>query len=77
MTDLEQKIFMYFQDGDKCLTIDNVVDAMQLPNEQVEEALENLVESEIFYSLDTFVGKMYGIDSTEALNFISIDFNKE
>lgn len=77
MTDLEQKIFRYFQDGDKCLTADDVVAAFQLPKEQIEEALEHLVETNAMYSIKSPVGTMYGIDSSEdcSTNMVSFDFS--
>lgn len=78
MADLEQKIFRYFQDGDKCLTADDVVDALQLPKNQVEEALEHLVERNAMYSIKSIVGTMYGIDSSEdcSTNMVSIDLSE-
>lgn len=78
MADLEQKIFRYFQDGDKCLTADDVVDELQLPKNQVEEALEHLVERNAMYSIKSIVGTMYGIDSSEdcSTNMVSIDLSE-
>ena len=78
MTDLEQKIFRYFQDGDKCLSADDVVDALQLPKNQVEEALEHLVERNAMYSIKSIVGTMYGIDSSEdcSTNMVGIDLSE-
>lgn len=77
MTDLEQKIFRYFQDGDKCLTADDVVAAFQLPKEQIEEALEHLVETNAMYSIKSIVEPLYGIDSSEdcSTNMVSFDFS--
>ena len=79
MADLVQKIFRYFQDGDKCLTADDVVDALQLPKNQVEEALEHLVERNAMYSIKSIVGTMYGIDSSEdcSSHMVSIDLSDE
>ena len=78
MTDLEQKIFRYFQDGDKCLTADDVVAAFQLPKEQIEEALEHLVETNAMYSIKSIVEPLYGIDSSEdcSTNMVSIDLSE-
>ena len=79
MADLVQKIFRYFQDGDKCLTADDVVDELQLPKNQVEEALEHLVERNAMYSIKSIVGTMYGIDSSEdcSSHMVSIDLSDE
>lgn len=79
MTSLERKVCDVFKQNDLFVTLD---DAMgYFPGEsrwQVEAALESLCRQGKLYSSETFMGKMYGYDSTEyclADDRYSVDMN--
>ena len=79
MTSLERKVCDVFKRNDLFVTLD---DAMgYFPGEsrwQVEAALESLCRQGKLYSSETFMGKMYGYDSTEyclADDRYSVDMN--
>lgn len=66
MTRLEQRVYDVFSQKDLFVTLDSAMQYFTgMSRTQVENALESLCQQGKLYSTDTFVGRMYGYDSTE------------
>lgn len=66
MTGFEQRVYDVFSQNDLFVTLDSAMTYFTgMSRTQVENALESLCQQGKLYSTDTFVGKMYGYDSTE------------